>query len=296
MKLSLIKRIFLFFIISFIVLFTARAIYDFNTFQDTDITSNYNIYYPSEKIGSFEVKNYASQRVEYNAAGSASVLDQKYERIASIVSKTVDYDNDLARFQEVLEANKAVVQMEDSRGLPGSRRVDLVIGVRPDSFDQMREAVLTIGRIISSTATIVDKTYEYRQMIAEKETLERRRKSYEELKTRGGSISELLQLEDKIIEVDIMIQQQLVGLGEYSDDNALCTINFSLYEGSVASISRKLWNALLWSVAVYAAFIGIILFVGFVSFILASIWLYLKKALATQVAGENPLSQEKEKE
>lgn len=280
MSKKVLKRIFLGFIALYFIIFAARAVYDLITFQETSITDNYNIYYNGEKEDKSSIKNYASQRMEYPAEGSAtSVLDQKYERIASIVSKTVRYNEDIERLNAIVEENKAVVQMENSRGLIGNRRVDLVIGVRPENFDAMQTAVSAIGRITSSTTTKTDKTYEYRQMLAEKQTLESRLASYEELKERGGSISEMLQIEDKIIEVESQIQQQMIGLGEYSDDNALCTINFSLYEGSEAGTLRKLWNALTWSTVTYLIIIGVLSLTAFGAFVIAAVWNYLKKAL-----------------
>jgi len=247
------------------------------------------------------VKNVATQQVEHTSAGIGAVLDLKYERIANIVSTTANFNDDFARFHEILEENGAVVQMEDSRGLPGDRRVDLVIGVRPDNFDQMREEMLEIGELVSSSSTIVDRTFEYRQMLAEMEMLERRRESYEELKAHGGSIPELLQITDRIIQVDIMIQEQLVNLGEFSDDNALCTINFSLYEDIISTevnrpvISQILWNALTWSVGVYIASVATTLFVGFAAFVLAFFWNYLKKTL-TQKQVQEPQNNREDNE
>ena len=289
MDFNLIKRIFMVLVLSFIIIFTARTVYVYNTpvvASAPRFTGYSNFLGDSIAFDRQTVNNFASQKVEHTTAGVDAVLDQKYERIANITSTTANFNDDFARFHEILEENGAVVQMQDSRGLPGNRRVDLVVGVRPDNFDQMHEAVLEIGDLISSSSTIVDKTLEYRQMIAEKELLERRKERYEELKTHGGTIPELLQLTDRIIQVDIMIQEQLVSLGEYSDDNALCTINFSLYEDISSSevsrprISNILWNALTWSIGVYIASLGVILFVSFVAFALAYFWNYLKKTMA----------------
>lgn len=283
------KRIFLGFIALYFVIFAARAVYDLITFQDLDIAENSNIYYNGEKEDRL-IRNYASQKMEYAAEGTQSVLDQKYERIASIISKTINYDADLERFNSLLREYSAVIQMENRRGLSGNRRADLVVGVRPENFDAVEAAVSGIGRITSSTTTKTDKTYEYRQMLAEKENLERRLESYDELKKRGGSISEMLQLEDKIIEVEALIRQQMIGLGEYSDENALCTINFTLYEGSEASVPRKLWNALKWSTIIYFLIILGVLVTTFAVFALLAVWNYLKKTLV-----DKPDTQAKEK-
>ena len=284
MSIKTFKKTILGFIVLYFAIFLARAVYDIITFKETDAVDNYNIYYVAEKDAR-SVSNYASEQMVYNVGGAeAAVLDQKYERIASIISKTVNYDADMEHFNAILDEHKAVIQMENRRGLPGGRRADFTIGVRPEAFDAMQEAISRIGAIVSSSVIKTDKTYEYRQMLAEKETLERRRASYEELRKFGGSIPDLLSLEDKIIEVESQIQQQLIGLGEYSDDNALCTINYTLYEGSEAGTLRKLWNALKWSTATYAIILCIVIFTAIAARIFVWSWSKIKETLADKPA------------
>ena len=278
------KRALLGFALLFALLFVSRAVYDLTVAGGDDVADNYNVYYPAEKGGKM-TSNIASYRMPA-AAGeiAAPALEQKYERIANIVAKTVSYDSDMRRFDETLKAQNAVVQMENRRGLTGSRRVDLTIGVRPENFEAMREELSQIGKIISTNTTSTDKTYEYRMMLAEKETLERRRSSYEELRKYGSSIPDLLQLEEKIIEVESQIQQQQIGLGEYSDENALCTINYTLYEGTEAGLPRKLWNALIWSVGVYMAIVGVLMFTALAAVALVWCWTKLRKLLSEKPA------------
>ena len=288
MNIKTFKRTILGLAILYLLIFFSRAAYDLVTFEETVATDNYNIYYTAEK-DSRVAGNYASEKMVYDAGGAAaSVLDQKYERIANIVSKSLNYDSDMERFNALLEEYRAVIQMENRRGLTGSRRADLTIGVRPEAFDTMQAAVSQIGVSVSSSVTKTDKTYEYRQMLAEKETLERRRASYEELRKLGGGIPDMLSLEDKIIEVESQIQQQLIGLGEYSDDNALCTINYTLYEGSEAGTLRKLWNALKWSTTVYAIILSIALFTAVAAFVFAWCWNRIKKLLIEKPAQTAP--------
>ena len=274
------KRIFLGFIALYFVIFTARVIYNLITFSDTDIAQNSNIYYQGEGL-SVPLRNIASSKTEYEATGSATggILDQKYERVASIAAKTVDYDNDFARLEVLVEEYRAIIQMENRTGLQGNRRANFMVGVRPEHFEDMEAEILKIGRVTSSTATKTDKTNEYRQLLAEKDTLEKRLESYNELKEKGGSISEMLEVEEKIIEVQALIQEQTVGLGEYTDENALCTINFTLSEGREAGALRKLWNALLWSTMIYFFIILGLLGITFVTFIILALWNYLKKTL-----------------
>ena len=277
------KRLFLGFLALYFVMFAVRAIYDLVTFSEVDIINNQNIYFASER---HQIRNYAS--LSSKGVNAAAIIDQKYERIANLVSATVSFSSDLGRVNRLLEEHGAIVQMENSQGLTGARRIDLVIGVRPESFDAMQAAISQIGRLISSTITKTDKTYEYRQMLAEKETLERRRVNYEELKKHGGNMSELLQLETVIIEVESQIQHLLIGLGEYSDENALCTINFTLYEGSEAGVLRKLWNSLIWSTTMYLIIIGLLMLTSFGAIVIAWCWSYLKKLLVEKTDVSDP--------
>jgi len=260
----------------YFLLFAARAIYDLATFEDTD--HNYNIYYESERMDS-KLLNVASFRQEYATSVGVEVLDQKYEKIATLVSNSIRFDEEEQNLRNAIEESLAVVQMENRMGLEGARRLRMTIGVRPEYFEAAVERIEQIGRITSFTTTTTDKTYEYRQMLAEKEKLLNQKERYEALKNRGGNITELLVVEDRIIEVETLLQHQSVMLGDYSDDNALCTINFTMHEGNEAGILRKLWNAFVWSTLAYLSFLGILLFTCGVAYVILAVWKYGKTAI-----------------
>lgn len=281
MKIKSMKKTLLGFAILYIVIFAARVSYEFTAGAGSQAPG---VNYPAANTAANEMRsvtnNYASLKMEYSVDGAGmSVLDQKYERIASIVARSVNYDSDMAAFGAALDEHRAVVQMENRSGLSGSRRAVFTIGVRPESFDAMGGAVSKIGRLVSSTTTKTDKTYEYRQALAEKETLERRRSGYEGLRSNGGSIPDLLQLEEKIIEVEAQIQQQMILLGEFSDENALCTINYTIYEGREQGSLVKIWNALGWTTAVYAIIAAVVLLTALAAFLAVWCWSKIRKIL-----------------
>jgi len=205
-------------------------------------------------------------------------LDQKYERVASVSTKTVSYDSDVARLDAAIEQSQAVVQRENVQGIAGSRRLSRAIGVKPEYFGDCLADIQEIGALVSSTSQITDKTYEYRQMLAQKQELEKRIESYQALRSHGGSINELLSLEDKIIEVESQLLQQSVDLGEYSDDNSLCTINVSLYEGSPVSIAYKTWDAFVWTNKCYFAILAGLSLVCIAAVILVYAYVLVLKA------------------
>ena len=271
------------------LIFAARLAYDFAGNEDLAINGGLvyagytgytgNAAVPDDPKALRPTSNVASLRKEYAGAAGIEVLDQKYEQIASVSAKTASYDSDLAKLDSAIEQSQAVVQTENAQGLAGARKLARKIGVKPQYFDACLESVKRIGVTVSSTAQKIDKTYEYRQMLAQKQELEKRLESYAALRSHGGTVNELLSLEDKIIEVESQILSQSVDLGEYSDDNALCTINFSLYEGRPAGLARRVWNAFVWSGKCYFALLGGIAAVCLAAALLVTLYLYLMKKL-----------------
>jgi hypothetical protein len=59
-----------------------------------------------------------------------------------------------------------VIQYEQNSGNPGSRTLQLLIGVKPERFDSFYTEVQKIGRILSKSITKTDKTNEYLQLNA----------------------------------------------------------------------------------------------------------------------------------
>lgn len=273
-------------IVLYAVIFIARFIYDLQTFEDPEISPNYYFQSYEDKTKS---SNVASFKMEYDREFGGTeileqkyVLEQKYEQIANITTKTISYDSDLAELDGAIEQAQAVIQTERVQGLEGKRTISRAIGVKPQYFDNCLAAVKEIGLLISSTSQKTDKTYEYRQMLAEKQELEKRLESYMSLRGRSGSINEMLSLEDKIIEVESQLLQQAVDLGEYSDDNALCTINVTMYEGNPAGASRIIWNSLKWATSCYFSILAGFLFICLAAFVLVKTYIFLINAVTSE--------------
>ena len=275
------KRTVVLLIALYVLIFAARAAYDLLTYDDPNPSVGENYLYASLKNDMRATQNVATLRKEYEGVSGAQALDQKYERVASVSAKTVAYEDDLARMNAAIDETQAVVQMENEQGLPGGRKLSRVIGVKPQYFDTCLEAVQALGIPISSTSQTIDKTYEYRRMLAQKQELEKRLESYITLRSHEGSINEKLNLEDKIIEVESQLLIQAVDLGEYSDENALCTINVSLHEGSPVSASRKIWNAFQWTNRCYFSLLGGVVALCLAAVVLTKSYRFLSAALTT---------------
>ena len=260
----LFKKVCVGFAIFFLVIYIGRAVYEFKRPLDAGL-SGQMVNNTVNRGESNSIKNYASLKMEYTGkqGGASQVVDQKYEKSATISASTSKYDDDEKNLNGIIEVNKCVIQMENKQGLSGNRRTEMVIGVKPDQFDDTVKRISSIGKILNKTETKLDKTAEYRQMLADRATLEKTKESYISLRQKGGSITELLTLEQKIIEIEGQIQKQSVDLGEYSDDNAFCTINFTISEtatkSGVDNSIRVLWGALKWTIGCYLAIMCLII-------------------------------------
>ena len=149
---------------------------------------------------------------------------------------------------------KAVVQYEKNEGKKGNREIHLLIGVNPILFDSFYIDIQKIGALKATEITKIDKTNEYRQLNAKKISLEKTLTSLNELKTRGGAISDYVALHDKILEIEKQMQELGVELGNFDSENEFCSIRFSLYEGASEkqiSLLHRLKVAFEWTIQYY---------------------------------------------
>ena len=280
MKMSKIKITAGSLIVIYLLFFAARFIYAYSTYDD-----NFNIYSPA--TGNFSDSsssalrspaNYATLAKKYDTGSGVVTMEQKYEQIATVNSKTLSYDNDLAKLDAAIGDAQAVVQTEYAQGLEGNRRLSRAIGVRPEYFQSCLEKIKEIGTVVSINIQKTDKTYVYNQMTAQKEELQKRFDNYKSLRDYGGSMTELLALEDKIIDTEGQLQKQMVDLGAYGDENAFCTINVTMTEGNPIPVLSVMWDSLGWAAGVYFVLLICAAVVFIAAFVFVKIYLYIKKA------------------
>lgn len=258
----------------FIVLFLARLGYGYSKSQVIESDYSGASYFENQ---SDLRKNYASEKSkgEPSAAppppGSAQAA-QKYEKTATLNSRTDDFESDEKGIRQTSDAFRAIIQYEQKNGNPGNRTLHLMIGVRPEAFDSFYVAAQRIGHIYVNSITKVDKTTEFRELNAQKASLEKALANLTDLKNRAGSISDLVGLHDKILEIENRMQELGVQLGNFAAENEFCTVRFSLYENAAArtiSLAHRIYVAFTWTVQYY-----LLLLVALV-LALATSWLLL---------------------
>jgi len=209
---------------------------------------------------SFERKNYATAKIKNDAGGSP---DQKYEKVGALVTQTQRFTEDEKQARALILQYKALIQSEQRSGLPGNQNLQLGIGVIPEKFDEMVRDCRAIGKTLSLQINKTDKTNEYKDLQAKKTSLVETRAALSALKTRSGKIEELMELENRILQIDEQVQGLGVRLGEYDAENEFCTVKLTLSEtGKVSGIPllQRLKVSLEWTVSIYAGLMAIAFF------------------------------------
>ncbi|MCL1964066.1 MAG: DUF4349 domain-containing protein [Firmicutes bacterium] len=275
-----IKRLFIWFLVVFITTFFARWLFEiYFSGNDVSIQWNARIVKPtSEDFDSLSysmgeksaVRNIASEKYEKkNDAGKEIQVDQKYDKTAVMALHSENFEETNQGIRSLSEAHRAVIQMENLAGLEGSRTLLMTIGVVPDAFDALVDALRAQAELKSFTVNKVDKTDEYRKLMAEIETLEKTRGAYLSLQAQGGSLQDQLMLQEKLLEVEHSLQSIGASAGLYASENSFCTVHLSLTEVepaahtfSLARILRFAKSSFLWTVSAcgLAAFILLALY------------------------------------
>ncbi len=275
------RRIFFWMLVIFVVMFLFRLSYGYlvpGSGGSGDI--GYDFFSSVDNLR----RNYASEKksmkeAKYEAPPTDNVQQtpdyasgQKYEKIATVKSKSSNYDNDETEIRKVVKSFDAISQYEQNSGNKGQRELQLMLGVTPDKFDGFYIAIQKIGVVKSKEITKTDKTNEYRQLNAQKLSLEKTLASLNDLKNKPGAVADFIGLHDKILEIESRLQELGVDLGNFDSENEFCTVKFSLYEGTTSAkkitFSTRLKVAMEWTIKYYATLMIGLFGAALVSFLL----------------------------
>ena len=263
------RNLILLLMLGFVALFLFRLAYGYQVVAAGAVQ---NLVENSNFISTESTRNYAS--IKYKAksgAGQAAVqVDQKYEKVADVNTKSSKFEEEEKLARELIEKYDALIQYEQKSGNPGKRRLKFLIGVPPDNFDALYNELVNIGNIQSKQITKTDKTNEYKELNAKKASLEKIRTSLIELKSKGGKIEEYMDLENRILEIEQQLQNLGVSLGDFDAENEFCTVKFALNEGKEVSISflHRVKVALEWTIWNYLGIVGILVFVSLLAYLM----------------------------
>ena len=255
----------------FILLFAFRLLYGY-----IEADNNYRNDYSDNFFSSIDNlrKNYASEKMAMKGdiqVASNIASNQKFEKTASIKTKTSEFEKDEQTLKRSVKKFNAVIQYEQNLGQKGNRQIHLLIGVNPTLFDSLYIDLQKIAVIKATEITKVDKTNEYKQLNAKKTSIEKTLQNLNDLKSKGGQIADFVALNDKILEIEAKAQELGVELGNFDAENEFCTVKFSMYEGATeknVSFIHRLKIALQWTIKYFAIFVFSLLGVSLTIFIL----------------------------
>lgn len=255
------KKLVLFLILSFTLLFIFRLIHGYTK----PVHQNTNQVQFLEELSNTR-RNYASKSYKVKASPVSQAIvqvDQKYEKIAEINTKSSEFDSEEKNIRSNIKQHNAIIQFEQKKGNKGFRRLSLLIGVPPEKFDTLYNQLIKIGKVQSKQITKKDKTNEFKELQAKKNSLTKTRNSLIELKSKGGKIEEYVNLENRILDIEQQLQELGVNLGDFDQENEFCTVKLSLIEGKEIKIglTQRIKVALEWTVKVYLGMITSLFFI-----------------------------------
>ncbi|MEW6470447.1 MAG: DUF4349 domain-containing protein [Bacteroidota bacterium] len=232
--------------------------------------------------------NTSSIKAKYSEQESAPVTvisEQKFEKIASLQSRTEEFEKDEKTVRGLVGRYNSLIQYEHNQGNPGYRQVHLSIGVPPAQFDSMITDIRKVGKLLAIQVTKTDKTNEYRNMNAQKASLEKTRTTLMELRDKPGKIDEYMALTNRILEIEQQLQELGVSLGDFDAENEFCTVRLTLaerekYVPPTISILHRIKVALEWTIKYYFVFVSTIALIFFSAFCITRVADWLKPVMA----------------
>jgi Domain of unknown function (DUF4349) len=262
-----IVRVILIAIAGFSLLFLFRFVYGYTTGASEAQEEYFSDFF--EELGSVK-RNYASDKFKYETAPQSTsngnpaaqvAVDQKYEKTATLKSKTQKFDEEEKKIRLRIKEENAIIQYEHNAGKKGNRELHLLIGIPPQKFDTFYVELLKIGTIASKEITKIDKTNEFNTLNAKKASLEITRQSLLEIKKQSGKIDEYINLQNRILEIEQELQNLGVSLGDFDEENEFCTFRFTLLETRAIkpiTLLHRLKVAFEWAVQYYLLLLGIL--------------------------------------
>lgn len=252
----------------FVLLFIFRFVYGYTTGASEAQEEYFSDFFSElENVK----RNYASDRYKYEKTSNAGALpgntpqqvdvDQKYEKTATVKSRTSKFDEDEQSLRAKIKRENAIIQYEHNAGRKGNRELHLLIGIPPEKFDSFYVELLKTGTIASKEITKIDKTNEFNGLNAKKASLEITRQSLLEIKKQSGRIEEFINLQNRILEIEQELQSLGVSLGDFDEENEFCTFRFTLLEARAMrpiSLLHRLKVSFEWAVQYYLLSIAII--------------------------------------
>lgn len=150
---------------------------------------------------------------------------------ASLTLESTEYDRTAAALQQALDAAGGYVESSESRNYgTSSRVVYYTLRVPAENYREFLEAAEGAGSLTDKTEDSQDITAAYVDVAARIESLQAQRARLLELEAQAGSLADLLEIEDKLADVQYRLESYQQQMAVYDNQVDYCTVAVSLYE------------------------------------------------------------------
>lgn len=164
----------------------------------------------------------------------SKVLGRKIVYTAHLTLETTDYDATLAALHETLNALGGYVEHSENRNYGTDRRwVQYVLRVPAAAYGEFMTAAEDSGSLINKTEDSEDITAQYVDVTARIDTLLQQRARLQQLSAQAESLYDLLEIEEKLANVQYQLESWQRQLAAFDDRVDYCTVTVEVQEVTV---------------------------------------------------------------
>ena len=188
-----------------------------------------------------------------------------YNSYISLESKK--FDEDVRTIKELVASNGGYFESTSTYGNVeyGNRSASFLARIPADKYDAFMGSVGDVGSLTSKNESVDDITSSYVDVQARIKSLNTKLERLQELEANAENVTELLEIEDRINEVQYQIESYTAQMKTYDDQVDYSTVNIDISEVATYSEVKadSAWNR--FSEAFRNSFVGFVSFLqGFV--------------------------------
>lgn len=159
-------------------------------------------------------------------------MDRKLVYTSDISLETKKFEDDVKAVTELVKANGGYLQNTSTYGSAeyGNRSANLNARIPADKYQDFMNSVGQIGSLTSKSESVDDITANYVDVQARLKSLNTKLQRLQELEANAENVTELLEIEDRINEVQYQIETYTAQKKVYDDQVQYSTVNVDISE------------------------------------------------------------------
>ena len=188
------------------------------SYDDSYIDNSYSETTSTENVDDIDLSDYDMSR---------KLIYSSY-----ISLETKNFDTDISKVKELVTSNGGYFENSSTYGNVeyGNRSASYTVRIPADNYDTFMNSVGTVGSLVSKNESVDDITSSYVDVQARLKSLETKLERLQELEQQATSVDELLDIEDRINEVQYQIESYTAQKKTYDDKVDYSTVSIDVSE------------------------------------------------------------------